>query len=178
MLAGHSRQEAKQSYTIRQSSVAGVRSSMRGSVMKGGRMAAPKGLSEMPLGMAHRVGHHISICTAASHAYQQVCNMMHFQHKPIIQDAVQVYDEEGVDRTPKQLVQRQVVPTQAPLHAALPSMLPSGENNGGSILGRQHRESRMSSRVSKLSELCLLLTPSLAITVDLAMRCKSPLMGS
>ena len=57
LLAGHSRQDAKQSYNIRPSSVAGVRSFMRASVMKGGRMAAPKGPSEMPLGMAHRVGH-------------------------------------------------------------------------------------------------------------------------
>ena len=75
---------------------------------------------------------------------------------------MQVYDEEGVDRTPKQLVQRQMVPTQPPLQAALPSMLPGGKNTGGSILGRQHRESRMSSRVSKLSELCLLLMPSVS----------------
>ena len=35
---------------------------MRASVMKGGRMAAPKGPSEIPLGMAHRVGHQILIC--------------------------------------------------------------------------------------------------------------------
>ena len=36
---------------------------MRASVMKGGRMAAPKGPSEIPLGMAHRVGHQTySIC--------------------------------------------------------------------------------------------------------------------
>ena len=62
LLAGHSRQEAKQSCNIRQSSVAGVRSSMRASVMKGGRMAAPKGFSEIPLGMAHRVGHQTLHC--------------------------------------------------------------------------------------------------------------------
>ena len=36
---------------------------MRASVMKGGRMAAPKGPSEIPLGMAHRVGHQTSNCT-------------------------------------------------------------------------------------------------------------------
>ena len=48
---------------------------------------------------------------------------------------MQVYDEEGVDRTPKQLVQRQMVPTQPPLQAPLPSMLPGGKNTGGSIPG-------------------------------------------
>ena len=84
-------------------------------------------------------------------------------HRSSMWNAVQVYDEEGVDRTPQQLVQRQMVPTQPPPQAALSSMLPGGKNTGGSILGRQHRESRMSSRVSKLSELCLPVMPSLAI---------------
>ncbi len=67
--------------------------------------------------------------------------------------SAQVYDEVGVDRTPKQLVQRQMVPVRPPQQAALPSLLPSGMRvAGGSILGCHHWESRMSSRVSKLSE--------------------------
>ena len=71
---------------------------------------------------------------------------------------MQVYDEDGVDRTPKQLVQRQMVSVRPPPHAALSSMLSGGvRNTGGSILGRQHhRESRMSSRMSKLSMASLL----------------------
>ena len=65
----------------------------------------------------------------------------------------QVYDEEGVDRTPKQLAQRQMVHVRPPPQAALPGLLPGGARvPGGSILGRHHRESRMSSRVSKLSK--------------------------
>ena len=67
--------------------------------------------------------------------------------------SVQVYDEEGVDRTPKQLAQRQMVPVRPPPQAALPGLLPGRARvPGGSILGRHHRESRMSSRVSKLSK--------------------------
>lgn len=63
---------------------------------------------------------------------------------------MQVFDEEGLDRTPKPLVQRQMVPTRQPPQA-LPSVLAGGARPTGSILGRSHRESRMSSRVSKLS---------------------------
>lgn len=64
-----------------------------------------------------------------------------------------MYDEEGVDRTPKQLVQRQMVSVRPPPQAALPGLMPGGARApGGSILGRHHRESRMSSRVSKLSK--------------------------
>ena len=75
--------------------------------------------------------------------------------KMLLQDSplLQVYDEEGVDRTPKQLVQRQMVSVQPPPQAALPSMLPGGHRPpGASILGRHHRESRMGSRMSKLSK--------------------------
>ena len=106
---------------------------------------------------------------AALHADQHLENIIDIVHKSKNRYALQVYDKEGVDRTPKQLVQRQMVPTQLPMQAALPSMLSGGKDTGGSVLGRQQRESRMSSRVSKLSELCLLLMPSLAIMVDLAM---------
>ncbi len=62
---------------------------------------------------------------------------------------VQVYDEEGVDRTPKQLVQRQMVSVRPPQQPALPG----GPRTTASIsiLGRHHRESRMGSRMSKLS---------------------------
>ena len=66
---------------------------------------------------------------------------------------VQVYDEEGVDRTPKQLVQRQMVSLRPPQQAGRPAVLPVGSRlPTASILGRHHRESRMGSRMSKLSE--------------------------
>lgn len=74
----------------------------------------------------------------------------HFLHTSL---RVQVYDEEGVDRTPKQLVQRQMMSVRPPQHAGLPAMLPGGDRlPDASILGRHHRESRMGSRMSKLSE--------------------------
>ena len=64
-----------------------------------------------------------------------------------------MYDEEGVDRTPKQLVQRQMVSARPPPQAALPTMLPGAPRlPSASILGRHHRESRMGSRMSKLSK--------------------------
>ena len=70
---------------------------------------------------------------------------------------MQVYDEDGEDRTPRQLVQRQMVSVRPPSQAALPSALPVGTRPANaSILGRHHRESRMDSRVSKLSETHLL----------------------
>ena len=74
----------------------------------------------------------------------------------VVQDMkqVQVYDEEGVDRTPKQLVQRQMVSARPAQQPGVPSTLPGGPRTTASvsILGRHHRESRMGSRMSKLSE--------------------------
>ena len=71
-----------------------------------------------------------------------------------------MYDEEGVDRTPKQLVQRQMVSVRPPQQHPLPATLPAGPRTTASVsvLGRHNRESRMGSRMSKLSASHPLLT--------------------
>lgn len=58
LLVGHSRQAPKQKYIGRPSSSSGLRSSMpvmRPSIMRGGRIGAPKAPAEVPLGTTQRV---------------------------------------------------------------------------------------------------------------------------
>ena len=75
LLAGYSRQAPKQSYFGRPSSSSGLRSSMPGmrpSVLKGGRIGAPKAPAEVPLGTTHRVRQ--SLLHASSYMQSAVLN--------------------------------------------------------------------------------------------------------